>query len=120
MYILLKNNICVGTHNLKLDVNSLEKDEQQIELTNFNGDLSNIFGKKYTDGKFTEPEKNKQKLQHEENLQNQQFLKDTDWKATRHRDQLAMGTETSLSEAEYKELLAQRQQARERIIAIEE
>ena len=36
-------------------------------------------------------------------------LDKTDWKVTRHRDQLALGIETSLSDEEYQTLLTNRQ-----------
>src|SRR5574344_998136 len=42
--------------------------------------------------------------------------KESDWKVIRHRDQLALGIETSLSEEEYLALLQERQNARERVI----
>lgn len=44
------------------------------------------------------------------------FLNDTDWKVTRHRDQQAQGIETSLTEEEYQQLLVDRQKARDSVI----
>jgi hypothetical protein len=44
------------------------------------------------------------------------FLNSTDWKVIRHRDQLALGVETSLTTEEFQELLRQRQNAREQIM----
>jgi len=44
------------------------------------------------------------------------FLSSTDWKVIRHRDQLALNIETSLSEEEYILLLEKRQQARREVI----
>ncbi len=44
------------------------------------------------------------------------FLNDTDWKVTRHRDQLSMGIETSLTDEEYTQLLKERQEARDKVI----
>ncbi len=44
------------------------------------------------------------------------FLNDTDWKVTRHRDQQAQGIETSLTEEEYQQLLVDRQSARDSVI----
>ena len=41
-------------------------------------------------------------------------LKRTDWKVTKHRDQLALGVPTSLSDEEYQTLLAERQSWREK------
>lgn len=36
-------------------------------------------------------------------------LDDTDWKVVRHRDQIELGIETSMTDEEYTELLVQRQ-----------
>src|SRR5574344_1870441 len=44
------------------------------------------------------------------------FLNNSDWKVIRHRDQLALGVETSLTAAEYLELLQERQEARKKVI----
>ncbi len=41
-------------------------------------------------------------------------LENTDWKVTRHRDQLASGITTSLTDENYQELLTSRQQWREK------
>tara|TARA_R110000824_G_scaffold10990_5_gene47972 strand:- start:3809 stop:4150 length:342 start_codon:yes stop_codon:yes gene_type:complete len=41
-------------------------------------------------------------------------LNNTDWKATRHRDQLASGVTTSLTDEEYQALLTSRQTWREK------
>ena len=47
------------------------------------------------------------------------FLNDTDWMVTRHRDQLDMEIETSLTDDEYKNLLRERQYAREQVVHYE-
>ena len=44
------------------------------------------------------------------------FLNNSDWKVIRHRDQLALGVETSLTSDEYLELLQERQEARKKVI----
>lgn len=44
-----------------------------------------------------------------------QFLSSTDWKVTRHRDQLDAGAVTSLSAEEFAQLLSGRQAARDKI-----
>src|SRR5574344_1805402 len=44
------------------------------------------------------------------------FLNDSDWKVIRHRDQLALGVETSLTSDEYLALLQERQEARKKVI----
>lgn len=43
------------------------------------------------------------------------FLQETDWKVLRHRDQIDLGSATSMTEQEFQELLQQRQTARESI-----
>lgn len=40
------------------------------------------------------------------------FLKNTDWKILRHKEQQELGVETSLSEEEYLELIIERQERR--------
>lgn len=51
-----------------------------------------------------------------DNLAHQSFLDDTDWKVVRHRDQVELGIETSLTNDEFIELLNQRNEARTSII----
>src|SRR5574344_929862 len=55
-------------------------------------------------------------FKNEDSKESSKFLTDSDWKVIRHRDQLALGIETSLSEEEYLALLQERQNARERVI----
>jgi len=43
------------------------------------------------------------------------YLTDTDWLVIRHRDQLALGQTTSLTNEQYLDLLAKRQAAREKV-----
>ena len=69
---------------------------------------------KYTDEELKEQQEIKQVVQ--TTNQSLQFLDDTDWKVTRHRDQLALGIETSLTNEEYLNLLTQRQEARDLVI----
>lgn len=42
----------------------------------------------------------------------QEFLNNTDWKIIRHKEQLDLGIETSLSQEEYLNLIKERQQKR--------
>jgi hypothetical protein len=51
-----------------------------------------------------------------DSTESQKFLNETDWQVIRHRDQLALGIETSLSEEKYLDLLQNRQNAREKVI----
>ena len=50
------------------------------------------------------------------NQEAERFLNETDWMVIRHRDQLALGIPTSLTEEEFRKLLEDRQQARDRVI----
>ena len=59
-------------------------------------------------------------IQAKENQTNQSFLDGTDWKVTRHRDQVELGVTTSLTDAEFTQLLQDRQTARDSIVKITE
>jgi hypothetical protein len=50
------------------------------------------------------------------NKENQSFLDSTDWMCTRHRDQIELGIETTLTNEEFLELLKKRNEARASII----
>lgn len=50
------------------------------------------------------------------NEQAREYLKLTDWKVIRHRDQISQGIPTNLSEEEYISLLQSRQEARNKVI----
>tara|TARA_B100001094_G_scaffold333445_1_gene412458 strand:- start:3912 stop:4199 length:288 start_codon:yes stop_codon:yes gene_type:complete len=55
--------------------------------------------------------------QSEINREQEAFLQQTDWQVTRHRDQLESQEATSLTDAQYQQLLSKRQQARKMIRA---
>ena len=105
--------------------NLLSQQSKNKQIVMFDGKVfatdSNLYflnseGKyeKYTDEEFKEQQEIKQVVQ--TTNQSLQFLDDTDWKVTRHRDQLALGIETSLTNEEYLNLLTQRQEARDLVI----
>lgn len=56
------------------------------------------------------------KNQAEKDRENLLYLEETDWLVTRHRDQVGLSAETSLTEQQYQELLHQRQETRELIV----
>jgi hypothetical protein len=56
-----------------------------------------------------------QKLINDRSLE---FLRSTDWKIIRHRDQVDSGIDTSLSREEYEILLKDRQSARDSVVSI--
>ena len=92
------------------------KFDRKVFATESNLYFLNSEGKyeKYTDEVLKEQQEIKQVVQ--TTNQSLQFLDDTDWKVTRHRDQLALGIETSLTNEEYLNLLTQRQEARDLVI----
>ena len=53
------------------------------------------------------------------NTEVKNYLNDTDWLVIRHRDQLDLKQETSLTNEQYLDLLAKRQYARERVVEYE-
>ncbi|MCG8336758.1 MAG: hypothetical protein MJE63_19810 [Proteobacteria bacterium] len=118
MFIQLKNNICIGVSELPMDEEHLAEDETQIELDESESieELQQALGKAYVNGEFVEPTRTSEEEQVKESWDSIIFLRGTDWKVTRHRDQLDMGIETSLSDDEYKQLLQERQLARGKVI----
>ncbi|WP_340612094.1 hypothetical protein [Xenorhabdus bharatensis] len=56
------------------------------------------------------------KSQSELDRDNLLYLKSTDWLVTRHRDQLSLEIESSITNEEYKSLLIKRQEARASIV----
>ncbi|ELA9885232.1 hypothetical protein QRL11_004497 [Vibrio parahaemolyticus] len=65
---------------------------------------------------FQPEECNFVKNQAELDRENLSYLASTDWLVTRHRDQVDMEVETSMTDVEYKELLTKRQEARSAIV----
>ena len=61
-----------------------------------------------------------EKSQEQINTEATQFLSDTDWKITRHKEQQDLGIETSLTEEEYQSLLQERQSVRNLVVKIVE
>lgn len=78
--------------------------------------LNNPFDYIYKDGRFVKDDEGEQIQEiRNKNIECQNFLDDTDWKVTRHRDQLGQGIPTRLTPEEFEELLVQRQIARDSI-----
>lgn len=67
----------------------------------------------------TKEEIDKRKLTQEKNTSNKiakEYLASTDWLVIRHRDQLAMGQKTNLSNDDFFDLLEERQKARDSVL----
>lgn len=122
MFVLLKNNICVGVSELPNDEAHFGEDESQIELPDIKDldELEPYLGCLYSDGEFIEPPKTDLEIQLDESMKARQFLRETDWQVTRHRDQIDMGITTSLADDEYKTLLTERQAAREKVVKVDD
>jgi hypothetical protein len=89
-----------------------------IEFINPPQDFINCpFHYKYIDGKFVIDEIKLRILSSKKTNQELiQYLADTDWLVLRHRDQLELGLETSLSNDEFIEILRKRQESREMVV----
>lgn len=119
MYAIIKNQLCIRVNNLPLNLAHLASDEIQVEVACSEAEMVDLLGKTYVDGQFVATPKTAQELREEANRVQKRYLKSTDWQVIRHRDQLDLGIATSLTDAEYQALLAERQKARTAVIEAE-
>ena len=120
-YLLIENEQLVGVCDYEPNIG-----EDNIQVITYSGNIpqERII---YVDGKVADMNnyvfingKYIKKTKAIENLLNtndeaKRYLNDTDWLVIRHRDQLALGQITSLSNEQYLDLLAKRQAAREKV-----
>ncbi len=120
-YLLIENEKLVGVCDYEPNVGN-----DDIQVITYSGNIpkERII---YVDGKVADMNnyvfingKYVKKTRAIENLLNtndeaKHYLNDTDWLVIRHRDQLALGQSTSLSNEQYLDLLAKRQVAREKV-----
>ncbi|MGA1870243.1 MAG: hypothetical protein ACMUJM_17025 [bacterium] len=118
MYAQLKDNICVGVSDVRVNEDYFDKNEAQVKVEGVEDDFT-ILGKAYVDGTFIEAELSPEEIQEEKNRKNRSILRGTDWKITRHREQLEMEIATSLTDEEYQALLTERQKARSEVVDID-
>ena len=121
-YLLIENEKLVGVCDYEPNVG-----DDDIQVITYSGNIprERII---YVDGKVADMNtyvfingKYVKKTKAIENLLNtndeaKHYLNDTDWLVIRHRDQLALGQTTSLTNEQYLDLLAKRQAARERVV----
>ena len=121
-YLLIENDKCVGVCDYEPNVGN-----DNIQVITYSGNIpqERLI---YVDGKVADMNnytfinrKYVKKTKAIENLLNtndeaKHYLNDTDWLVIRHRDQLALGQTTSLTNEQYLDLLAKRQAARERVV----
>lgn len=112
LYVTVENNRVTGFNQLEIP-GALLFDvgiDFMNNYTNYilvDGQLKLDDSQKVQDEIFIETTKN--------NAEYYKFLNDTDWKVIRHRDQVDLGYQTSLTHDEYIQLLIERQTAREQI-----
>ena len=121
-YLLIENEKLVGVCDYEPNVGG-----DDIHVITYSGNIprERII---YVDGKVADMNnyvfingKYVKKTRAIENLLNtndesKKYLNDTDWLVIRHRDQLALGQTTSLTNEQYLDLLTKRQAARERVV----
>ena len=121
-YLLIENEKLVGVCDYEPNVG-----DDDIQVVAYSGNIprERII---YVDGKVADMNnyvfiigKYIKKTRAIENLLNtndeaKHYLNDTDWLVIRHRDQLALGQTTSLTNEQYLDLLTKRQAARERVV----
>lgn len=121
-YLLIENNELVGVCDYEPNIGT-----DNIQVLTYSGNIpqERIL---YIDGKIVDSENyilinnkyvKKTKAITElvnTNNESKKYLNETDWLVIRHRDQLDLKQETSLTHEQYLDLLAKRQAAREKVV----
>lgn len=122
LYLLIKNETLLSVCNYEPNI-----DSDDIRIVKYSGKIpfDRII---YIDGKIRDKDnyidingkyilKTKTlETQLNNNQTSRQYLKNSDWLVIRHRDQLALGIKTTLSDEEYLNILKKRQLERERVV----
>ena len=121
-YILIENDelvsVCdyipnIGNDNITVIPYSCNIPQERILY--INGHIEDSKNYLYVNGKYIRKTNNIENTVNT-NSEARKYLNNTDWLVIRHRDQLELNQETSLTQEEYIDLLEKRQQARERVI----
>jgi hypothetical protein len=110
VYVFIESNGAVAGYSNSEEPNTIayEADEEFINCP---------FKYSYLDGQMVVNNVTKRIIESRAtNKENQAFLDSTDWMCTRHRDQIELGIETTLSNEEFLELLKKRNEARASIV----
>lgn len=121
-YLLIENNELVGVCDYEPNIGT-----DNVQVLTYSGNIpqERIL---YIDGKIVDSENyilinnkyvKKTKAITElvnTNNESKKYLNETDWLVIRHRDQLDLKQETSLTHEQYLDLLAKRQAAREKVV----
>ena len=121
-YLLIENEqlvgVCdyepnIGEDNIRVITYSGNIPRERILY--INGEIEDSDNYVFLNGKYVRKTKAITNLINT-NSESKNYLKDTDWLVIRHRDQLALGQTTSLTNEQYLDLLTKRQAARERVV----
>lgn len=121
-YLLIENNelvgICdyepnIGEDNITVIPYSGNIPKERILY--LNGKIEDSNNYLFINGKYIKRTKAIETLVNTNN-EAKNYLNDTDWLVIRHRDQLALNQQTSLTPEQYTDLLIKRQSARERVV----
>ena len=120
-YLLIENETLVGVCDYEPNIG-----EDDIKIVKYSGNIPKerilyINGKiedssnfVFINGKYIKRTNAVENLL-QINADAKSYLTDTDWLVIRHRDQLALGQNTSLTNEQYLDLLVKRQAAREKV-----
>ena len=121
-YLLIENDKCVGVcdyepnvGNDNIQVITYSGNIPQERLIYVDGTVADMNNYTFINGKYVKKTKAIENLLNT-NDEAKHYLNDTDWLVIRHRDQLALGQTTSLTNEQYLDLLTKRQAARERVV----
>ena len=121
-YLLIENDKCVGVReydahvgNDNIQVITYSGNIPQERLIYVDGKVADMNNYTFINGKYVKKTKAIENLLNT-NDEAKHYLNDTDWLVIRHRDQLALGQTTSLTNEQYLDLLTKRQAARERVV----
>ena len=121
-YLLIENDKCVGVcdyetnvGNDNIQVITYSGNIPQERLIYVDGKVADMNNYTFINGKYVKKTKAIENLLNT-NDEAKHYLNDTDWLVIRHRDQLALGQTTSLTNEQYLDLLTKRQAARERVV----
>ena len=122
VYLLIENNTLVGICDYEpnigddnIQIIEYSGDIPKENIIYINGEICNSDEYVFINEKYGKRTKGVSDLINT-NIEAKNYLSDTDWLVIRHRDQLDLKLQTSLTEDQYHDLLNKRQAARERVV----
>lgn len=121
-YLLIENNELVGVCDYEpnigdddINVVTYSGNIPQERILYLNGKIVDKDNYVFINNKYVKKTKAITDLVNT-NHESKKYLNDTDWLVIRHRDQLDLKQQTSLTQEQYLDLLAKRQAAREKVV----